>query len=80
MTPTRSAVRSGGYFPFLLLFVPLAVLVWAFWPTLTELFRVWYSDPQYSHGFLVPVFAVFLLWMPASISRKTPSGPPGGMA
>ncbi len=63
MTPTRSAVRSGGYLPFLLLFVPLAVLVWAFWPTLTELFHVWSSDPQYSHGFLVPVFAAFLLWM-----------------
>ena len=63
MTPTPSAARSGGYFPFLLLFLPLLVLVWAFWPTLTELFHVWKSDPQYSHGFLVPVFAAFLLWM-----------------
>ena len=63
MTPTRLTARPGSYLPFLLLFFPLAVVVWAFWPTLTDLFHVWSSDPQYSHGFLVPVFAAFLLWM-----------------
>jgi exosortase len=63
MTPTRPPARPGSYLPYFVLFLPLAVVVWAFWPTLTDLFRVWSSDPQYSHGFLVPVFAGFLLWM-----------------
>src|SRR5260370_305258 len=53
MTPTRPTARSGGYLPFLLLFLSLGCLTWAFWPTLTELFHTWWSDPQYSHGFLV---------------------------
>jgi exosortase len=63
MTPTQPAARSGSYLPYFLLFFPLVCLVWAFWPTLIDLIHVWSSDPQYSHGFLVPVFAAFLLWM-----------------
>ncbi|MBL8793366.1 MAG: exosortase/archaeosortase family protein, partial [Planctomycetia bacterium] len=37
-------------------------LVWAYWPTLGALANTWARDPQYSHGFLVPVFAAVLLW------------------
>jgi exosortase len=40
-----------------------AVLLWAFWPTLAELAHRWAHDSQYSHGYLVPLFAVVLLWM-----------------
>jgi exosortase len=63
MNAMPRAARSGGFLPYFLLVLPLVVLVWAFWPTLTDLFHTWWSDPQYSHGFLVPVFAGFLLWM-----------------
>src|SRR5262245_18827445 len=35
---------------------------WAYWPTLEFLFGKWRDDPQYSHGFLVPVFSAWLLW------------------
>jgi exosortase len=38
-------------------------LVWAFWTTLAEMATRWGHDPQYSHGYLVPVFAVVLLWL-----------------
>jgi exosortase len=41
----------------------LAALVWAFWTTLESTADRWAHDPQYSHGYLVPVFAVFLLWL-----------------
>ena len=41
----------------------LAALLWAFWPTLLDLAQTWSTNPQYSHGFLVPVFAGFLLWL-----------------
>ncbi|MCS6851589.1 MAG: exosortase/archaeosortase family protein [Gemmataceae bacterium] len=40
-----------------------AVLTWAYWPTFCDLFRVWGRDPQYSHGYLVPIFAAVLLWL-----------------
>jgi exosortase len=39
------------------------LLAWVFWPSLVELAEVWESDPQYSHGYLVPLFAVGLLWL-----------------
>src|SRR5262245_48198023 len=39
-----------------------AALLWAFAPTFVELSQAW-NNPTYSHGWLVPVFAAFLLWM-----------------
>jgi exosortase len=39
-----------------------AVALWVYWPTLAGLAQRWSSDPQYSHGFLVPLFAAYLLW------------------
>lgn len=38
-------------------------LVWAYWPVLVSLVQKWLQDPQYSHGFLVPVFSLILLGM-----------------
>src|SRR6266498_1462127 len=37
-------------------------LVWVLWPTLTKLAERWAASSQYSHGYLVPLFALFLLW------------------
>jgi exosortase len=37
-------------------------VVWAYWTTLAEVAERWSIDPQYSHGFLVPVFSGYLLW------------------
>lgn len=39
-----------------------AAFLWAYWPTLTEIVHKWVRDPQYSHGYLVPAFALYLLW------------------
>jgi exosortase len=38
-------------------------LAWAYWPTLDGMRQRWAHDPQYSHGYLVPVFALVLLWV-----------------
>src|SRR5437763_16220626 len=38
-------------------------LLWAYAPTLAGMVRRWSNDPQYSHGFLVPVFAGIVLWV-----------------
>jgi exosortase len=37
--------------------------IWVYWPTLVVLASAWSRDAQYSHGYLVPVFAVVLLWL-----------------
>jgi exosortase len=38
-------------------------LVWAIWPSMTTMADRWASDPRYAHGYLVPMFALALLWM-----------------
>jgi exosortase len=45
-----------------LVIVALIALLWVFWPTLTELAGRWGSQSQYSHGYLVPAFSIYLLW------------------
>jgi len=46
--------------------VPLTLLigsvVWASLPAFSDMSQVWSDDPRYSHGFLVPIFALYLLW------------------
>ena len=39
-----------------------AALLWSSWPALRAMAQRWATDPRYSHGFLVPVFAGYLLW------------------
>src|SRR5262245_19866454 len=61
--PTRVAVRQMMS-PFVLvsLLVPAVCFLWAYWTTLAEMTFRWNHDPQYSHGYLVPAFALALLW------------------
>jgi exosortase len=40
----------------------LALTIWGYWPALVEMADLWKHDPQYTHGFLVPAFAIGLLW------------------
>jgi exosortase len=49
----REALAVGG----------LAVaLLWVFWPSLADMAGAWLGSSQYSHGFVVPLFAGYLLW------------------
>lgn len=38
-------------------------LLWAYRPTLCAMVKRWSTDPRYSHGYLVPIFALALLWL-----------------
>jgi exosortase len=52
------------------------VLAWAYWPTFVTLFEKWQTDPQYSHGYLVPLFSLYLLWRrpnPCTTAANRPS-------
>src|SRR5262249_6664693 len=51
----------------------LGCLLWAYWPALLAMEAKWSQDPQYSHGYLVPVFAAGLLWL-----RRSYVGGPSG--
>jgi len=41
----------------------LASMIWAYWPTLSEVVASWMNEPDYSHGFLVAPIAVVFLWL-----------------
>lgn len=58
-TPAR---RPRLPLPVVAAVVVAGVVVWAYWTTLIDIGDRWAADPQYSHGFLVPVFAGYLLW------------------
>ena len=39
-----------------------STLAWAYWPSFLALEETWATDPRYSHGFLVPLFSLYLCW------------------
>lgn len=52
----------GGVGWWAIRFVPiLVVMIYAFWPTLVWAESTWRNEPDYSHGYLVPILAALLL-------------------
>jgi exosortase len=51
-------------------------LFWALWPTTLRIMAGrWQSDPQYTHGYLVPLFALYLLWERRELAARGPLSP-----
>lgn len=55
------------------LFVLLACLVYR--SILAGLVHDWWTDPDYSHGFFVPIFAAFLVWQRRNLLGSLPLAP-----
>jgi exosortase len=72
--PATSAAGGSGfaYLPLVVLAGSVALL---YAPVLARLVGQWYSDPEYSHGFLVPLISGFVLWRKRDLIAKTPSQP-----
>jgi len=48
------------------------LLFWLYLPTLTHLVAQWWHDPNFSHGFFVPPFSIFVVWQARSrLARLT---------
>lgn len=48
------------------------LLFWLYTPTLTHLVGQWWHDPNFSHGFFVPLFSGFVIWQERSkLARLT---------
>jgi exosortase len=64
LAPRQSAVQWG-------LGIALAAcLIWAYWPTWLAMSQFWAHNPQYSHGYMVPLFALALLWWRRDLLRQ----------
>jgi len=69
---TREQSWRRGNIVTLLFVVILTGLYWQIFPALI---LDWWADPNYSHGFLVPLFSAFLIWHQwDALRRLTPSG------
>jgi exosortase len=61
--------------PLWLFGVAAVVIGWAFFPTLDWLVGKWANDPSYSHGFLVPLAAAFIVYRRRPADREWFSAP-----
>ncbi|WP_460166668.1 exosortase/archaeosortase family protein [Thermostilla marina] len=53
----------------------VGVIVVAMWEPVGILVSRWLNDPDYAHGFLVPAFAVYLLWHRRKLAADLPCTP-----
>lgn len=80
--PETPKSKGGGFGEFLRQLVAFgwqgwlltAVVAGLYSPVMWRLVKQWYNDPDYSHGFLVPLLSAYLIWQRrdklAEISRK----------
>ncbi|MFO0842141.1 MAG: exosortase/archaeosortase family protein [Gemmataceae bacterium] len=67
-TPSSEARRS-----WLAVALPIAALAWAFGPILMGMAERWQNDSRYTHGWLVPLFSLYLLWVRRADLELRPS-------
>ena len=70
----RIDFRSQILLPNLALAVSVGALIWAHWNSLTRTAVSW-NSPKYSHGWLIPLFTLMLLFI-----RRTPQPTPNGLS
>lgn len=70
MTPSNHESATTFRFHWACGLVLLGVLTWTYGSVLAELVNRWSADPQYSHGYIVPLIAAALVWrLRARLSR-----------
>lgn len=73
--PLASKPSSSERLPLWQLLVLCGALIWLYAPVLGHLIGQWSRDPNYSHGFFVPIFSLYLLWEQRAQLRSLPLEP-----
>ena len=68
ITTTKTANRHIGF-----ILLPYIILFLIYLPALIDLVSDWANDPNYSHGFLIPVVSAFLIWNKRKTIASLPS-------
>ena len=53
----------------------LGLVAWLYAPVLARLVAQWWSDPNFSHGFFVPAFSLFVVWQNRTRLQEIPLNP-----
>jgi exosortase len=61
-TEHSTSPRHSAPIPLWQLGILSALFLWLYWSTLGHLIGQWWRDPNFSHGFFVPLFAAFVVW------------------
>lgn len=51
------------------------LVIWLYAPILARLARQWWTDPNFSHGFFVPAFSLYVLWQTREKLRAVDPAP-----
>jgi exosortase len=66
---SKSPIGLREWLPYVVIAL---LLVAVYFRVVAKLVFDWYDLPDYSHGFLVPFFAIFVLWDNRAVLRNTP--------
>jgi exosortase len=61
--------RRIDWVPLATLSILLVTLLWAYWNSLLTAARNW-DNPKYSHGYMVPLFTLVLLWLRRDVGTR----------
>jgi exosortase len=62
LTITRGSAEGKLPLPLWQSVVIGCLLLWMYFPILTHLVSQWWNDPNFSHGFFVPLFSALVIW------------------
>jgi exosortase len=65
-TTPRAPAAAPPPLPVWRIAVIAGLLLWLYIPTLIHLVGQWWNDPNFSHGFFVPLFSAFVIWQERS--------------
>lgn len=55
-------VQPRPLLPWVCVSIAFGVLLWSYWPALSNLVAFWQSNPDYSAGMFVPLVAIYIVW------------------
>jgi exosortase len=73
--PERLVEPAPKRYPWWQAVVLLGLIGWLYASILGRLVGQWWNDPNFSHGFFVPAFALFVLWQDRSRLTSLPRAP-----
>ncbi len=60
---------------YLLTGLVISSVIYLYYPVIVKMVKQWYQDPNYSHGFIVPIISLYMLWQRREKLRTTPVNP-----